>query len=125
MRLVTEFRAVKYNPTMMWKHMRLRVRQTSLNQLTIAHPNYDIMMLNHEATSCKKTKIQIVEEKNGKSISYSWAGLERGVTCFLFLKYKAAEATMIADGIIPFLVHKYGDTILQYFDPETVTEKSE
>ena len=32
---------------------------------------------------------------------------------------------MIADGIIPFLVHLHGDMVLQFFDPEAVREKSE
>ena len=32
---------------------------------------------------------------------------------------------MIADGIIPFLVHLHGNTVLQFFDPEAVREKLE
>lgn len=32
---------------------------------------------------------------------------------------------MIAGGIIPFLVHSYGDMVLYVFVPDAVTEKSE
>ena len=32
---------------------------------------------------------------------------------------------MIANGIIPFLVNGYSDSVLQLFDPEAVIEKVE
>ena len=48
MRLVSEFREVKGNPIMMGKHMRLRLRQASFNNLTVVHPNDDIMILDYD-----------------------------------------------------------------------------
>ena len=49
----------------------------------------------------------------------------KGRYTFNFLKSKETEASMIADGIIPYLVECYGDKVLQFFDPEAVKEKEE
>ena len=47
-RLVSEFREVKGYPTMMDKHIHLRVRQVSFIALHVVHPNDDIILLDCE-----------------------------------------------------------------------------
>ena len=42
-----------------------------------------------------------------------------------FIKIKADEATMIADGLIPYLTAKYGSKVHQFFDPEAVVDKED
>ena len=129
MRLVSEFREVKGNPVMMGKHMRLRLRQSQFNHFTVGHPNDDIMLLDYESEgNTLRGLIMAIPSGDKKTpgnlfhaIGMDW----KGRYTFNFLKNKKEEATMIADGIIPFLVHLHGNTVLQFFDPEAVREKSE
>ena len=127
MRLVSEFRDVKGNPIMMGKHMRLRLRQSQFNHFAMGHPNDDIMMLDYDSEVMNLRKLIMAIESGEKStpgklfhaIGMDW----KGRFTFNFFLNKQAEATMIADGIIPYLVHEHGDKVLQFFDPGAVREK--
>ena len=129
MRLISEFREVKGNPTMMGKHMRLRLRQASFMALCKGHPNDDIMLLDY-AVGGKTLRgmIMSIQSTNDltpgnlfHAIGQDW----KGRYTFNFLKSKETEASMIADGIIPYLVEIHGDQVLQFFDPDAVKEKEE
>ena len=43
----------------------------------------------------------------------------------IFLQNKADEARMVADGIIPYLLHYNSVEVLAFFDPEVVVEKED
>ena len=129
MRLISEFREVKGNPTMMGKHMRLRLRQASFMALCTGHPNDDIMLLDYVVEGKTLREMIMAIQSTNKltagnlfhAIGQDW----KGRYTFNFLKSKETEASMIADGIIPYLVECYGDKVLQFFDPEAVKEKEE
>ena len=42
-----------------------------------------------------------------------------------YLSIKSEEASMIADGLIPYLEHHHGNSVYEFFDPEAVVEKEE
>ena len=46
--IVSEFREVKGNPTMVGKHMRLIVWQMSVMELCLGNPNDDVMLLDYK-----------------------------------------------------------------------------
>lgn len=129
MRLVSEFREVKGNPTMMGKHMRLRLRQASFNAMCTGHPNDDIMQLDYAVGGKTLREMIMAIQSTNKSTSgnlFHAIGQDwKGRFTFNFLKSKEVEASMIADGIIPYLVDCYGDQVLQFFDPEAVKEKED
>jgi len=56
---------------------------------------------------------------------YNRTELEWTVHFQFFFKSKATEVSMIADGIIPYLVAAHGDQVLQFFAPEAVVNKAE
>ena len=117
MRLISELREVKGNPTMMGKHMRLRLRQASFMALCIGHPNDDIMLLDYEVGGrTLRGMIMEIQSTNVQTpgnlfhaIGQDW----KGRYTFNFLKSKATEASMITDGINPYLVEAHGDQVLQ------------
>ena len=131
MRLVSEFSEVKGDPIMMVKHMRSSFRQASFNNLTVGCPSDDIILLDYDSKgdgSTLRSMIMKIQSANSKTpgklfhvIGQDW----KGRYAINFLKYKEEEATMIADGIITFLVDGYGDLALQFFDLEAVIEKAE
>jgi len=49
----------------------------------------------------------------------------KGRFTFVFLRNKGDEARMVADGIIPYLLHYYPPDIIPFFDPEAVIEKED
>ena len=127
MRLVSEFREVKGNPTMMGKHMRLRIRQASFNKVIVGYPNDDIMQLDYEVGG-KTLREMIMGIKSRDpttpgnlfhAVGQDW----KGRFILNFLKSKENEAAMISDGLIPYLRSEYGIQALQFFDPEAVVEK--
>lgn len=129
MRLVSEFREVKGNSSMMGKHTRLRVRQASFISLIDGYPSDDIQMLDYEdnGTTLRKM-VMTIQSRNPKTpgnlfhaIGTDW----RGRIIFNFLRSKAEEATMIVDGLIPYLQYQYDNTINLFFDPEAVVEKEQ
>ena len=129
MRLVSEFREVKGNSSMMGKHTRLRVRQASFSSLIDGYPSDDIQMLDYEdnGTTLRKM-VMSIQSRNPKTpgnlfhaVGTDW----RGRIIFNFLRSKAEEATMIVDGLIPYLQYQYDDTINLFFDPEAVIEKEQ
>ena len=129
MRLVSEYREVKGNVTMMGKHTRLRIRQASFASLMVGHPSDDIVQLDYEVNGTTLRKMVMSIRSTNPStpgplfhaIGKDWKG-----RIFLnFLQNKKNEATMIADGLIPYLEYHYDSRIYEFFDPEAVTEKSE
>lgn len=113
MRLVSEFRKVIGNPTIMGKCIRLMVRYASFNHLTIGHPNNDIMMLDYEAACCRNSRRRMVvgtQSVNTKTpgnlfhvIGQDW----KGRYAFNFLKHKVEEDIIIVDDGILLLVHSH------------------
>ena len=129
MRLVSEFREVKGNPIMMGKHMRLRVRQASFISLIAGHTNDDIMLLDHKING-QSLRDMIMEIKSFNketpgslfhAVSQDW----KGRYVFNFLESKTAEAAMIVDGLIPYLVHHYGKDVYPFFDNEALADKED
>ena len=119
MRLVSEFREVKGNLIMMGKHTRLRLRQASFNAMCTGYPNDDIMLLDY-AVGGKTLRemimaIQSTNEATSGNLFHAIGQDWKGRFTFNFLKSKETEASMIADGIIPYLVDCYGDQVLQFF----------
>lgn len=132
MRLVSEFREVKGNTIMMGKHTRLRIRQASFLSMTVGHPQDDIMLLDYVPQGSKnpslRSMIMSIKSRNKETpgnlfhaIGKDW----KGRIIMNYLSIKSAEASMIADGIIPYLEHLYGETVFEFFDPEAIVEKEE
>ena len=129
MRLVSEFREVKGNTTMMSKHTRLRVRQASFSALISGHPSDDIQLLDYEDGGITlRSLIMGIESRNPSTpgnlfhaVGKDW----KGRIIFNFLKNKSDEATMIIDGLIPYLHFHHGASVYQFFDPEAVIDKEE
>ena len=131
MRLVSEFREVKGNIVNMGKHMRLRVRQANFRAMIEGLPNDDIMQLDYAPTKDSKTlremimNIESTEPKTPGKLFHAVGQDWKGRFTFVFLKNKGDEARMVADRIIPYLLHHYHPEILQFFDPEAVIEKED
>ena len=88
-RIVYEFREVNGNPITMEKHMRLRVRQASFNNLTVGRSNDGTMLLDYDSkvdgVTLRSMIIEIqsansktcgnlfhVIEKDWKGVTYQW-----------------------------------------------------
>ena len=131
MRLVSEFREVKGNSIMMGKHIRLRVRQSSFLSMIVGQPADEIMLLDFIPKGGKhtlRTRIMGIQSQNPETpgnlfhaVGKDW----KGRIMVNYLKLKCDEASMIVDGLIPFLEFKYGKEIYEFFDPEAVVEKED
>ena len=127
MRLVSEFREVKGNPTMMAKHMRLRLRQAKFMSMVVGHPTDDIMLLDYQVNEISLRDLIMGIQSRDKAtpgnlfhaVGKDW----KGRIIINYLKIKSDEAAMIADGLIPYLQKVHGEEINQFFDPEAVVEK--
>ena len=131
MRLVSEFREVKGNSIMMGKHIRLRVRQSSFLGMILGHPSDEIMLLDYIPKRGKRTlrslimSIQSQNDKTPGNLFHAVGKDWKGRIILNYLKLKKDEASMIADGLIPFLAFKYGDEVYEFFDPDAVVEKED
>jgi len=111
--------------------MRLRVRQANFRAMIEGLPNDDIMQLDYSPTKESKTlremimAIESTEPKTPGKLFHAVGQDWKGRFTFVFLKNKGDEARMVADGIIPYLLHYYPPEILQFFDPEAVIEKED
>ena len=127
MRLVTEFKEVRGNTSMISKHTRLRARQASFISLIEGCISEDIQMLDYEDEGMTlREMIMSIQSKNPNTPGNLFHAVGRdwkGRITFNFLKNKAEEARMIVDGLIPYLQHKYGNTVNVFFDAEAVIEK--
>ena len=132
MRLNPEYRQVKGNPTNSAKHTRLRVRQSNFLRMLKGCPGDDIVQLDFKLASLGNRSLQemIMEIKSFNPSTpgslYHAVGLDwKGRFIFLYLANKEEEATMIADGIIPFIIHHHGAEASSFFDPDALLEKED
>ena len=131
MRLVSEFREVKGNTLMMGKHTRLRIRQSSFLSMLTGHPQDEIMLLDFIPKGGERTLrsmlmgIQSLNPQTPGNLFHAVGKDWKGRIILNSLGVKEAEAAMIADGLIPYLHHHYGDMIYSFFDPEAVVAKEE
>ena len=132
MRLVSEYREVKGNTINSRKHTRLRIRQANFVNMLHGCPNDDICQLDWKAKDLKEKSLRdlIMEiQSNNKDtpgplfhgVGQDW----KGRMVFSFLANKSNEGSMIAEGIMPYLRHFYGNKVDQFFDPEAVVSKNE
>ena len=132
MRLVSEYREVKGNTINSRKHTRLRIRQANFVNMLHGCPNDDICQLDWKANDLKEKSLRdlIMEiQSNNKDtpgplfhgVGQDW----KGRMVFSFLANKSNEGSMIAEGIMPYLRHFYGNKVDQFFDPEAVVSKNE
>ena len=131
MRLVSEFREVKGNTLMMGKHTRLRIRQSSFLSMITGHPQDEIMLLDFIPKGGERTLrsmvmgIQSLNPSTPGNLFHAVGKDWKGRIILNSLGIKEAEAAMIADGLIPYLHHHYGDMIYAFFDPEAVVAKED
>ena len=131
MRLVSEFRDVKGNVIMMGKHARLRLRQSKFLAMTVGHPADDIMQLDYIPTGQTSTlrslimSIQSSDAKTPGNLFHAVGKDWKGRFVINYLRVKENEASMIADGLIPYLQAHHGDVVLEFFDPEAVVMKED
>ena len=132
MRLISEYRKVKGNPTNSAKHTRLRIRQAGWLQMTKGCPGDDIAQLDFPVSTLDnkslRDMIMAIQSTNTETPGhlYHSVGLDwKGRYVFSFLKSKEDEAIGIADGIIPYILHHYGPDTSSFFDPEALLDKEE
>ena len=129
MRLISEYSEVKGNPVMMGKHMRLRLRQASFLAQMVGRPSDDIMLLDYTVNEVSLRGlimgIQSRRKETPGNLFHAVGKDWKGRIILNFLKIKSDEAMMIVDGLIPYLTHKHGDVVHQFFDPEAVIDKAD
>ena len=132
MRLVSEYRLVKGNPTNSAKHTRLRLRQAKFLQMVKGCPADDIAQLDYAVTDLDnkslRDMIMAITSTNKATPGplYHSVGLDwKGRFMMTFLANKEEEAVMIADGIIPYIIHHHGIEASSFFDPDALLEKQD
>ena len=131
MRLVSEYRDVKGNPANSGKHTRLRVRQCNFLQMVQGCPNDDIGQLDWKEPKLNNQSLRDlimgINSDNPATPGTLFHGVGqdwKGRFVFSYLANKAGEAAMIADGIIPYLMHHHGPDVAGFFDAEGVATKA-
>ena len=132
MRLISEYRHVKGNPTNSAKHTRLRLRQANFVRMVKGCPGDDIAQLDFRDASLDNNSLRDMimsinsSNPNTPGSLYHSVGLDwKGRYIFSFLAHKEEEAIMVADGIIPYILHHYGDEATSFFDPDALLEKED
>ena len=132
MRLISEYRKVKGNPTNSAKHTRLRIRQANFLKMLNGCPGDDIAQLDFKApklgNQSLRDMIMAIQSNNDKtpgslfhSVGMDW----KGRYVFSYIASKEEEVTMISDGIIPYILYHYGVEARSFFDPDALIEKEE
>lgn len=132
MRLVSEYRLVKGNPTNSAKHTRLRIRQANFLQMIKGCPADDIAQLDYKVAALDNTSLRemimaiVSTNPTTPGPLYHSVGLDwKGRFMLTFLAHKEDEAIMIADGIIPYIIHHHGNKASSFFDPDALLDKQD
>jgi len=109
----------------------LRYKQSHFLQALDAHLSDDILCLDNRNTSLDKTLRELMMGIKSwgnqpsnlfHAVNDSWKGDK---TVFSFLPTRAESATMVADGLLPYLRSEYGDEVLEFFTADACVKKED
>ena len=131
MRLVAEYKEVKGNIVNIKKHCNLRAKQAHFTKKLGSVFSEDIMNLDVvHSTLGKSLREMIMQIKTWDAqranmfhaVNLSWKGDK---IVFSFPPSNELNATMVVDGLIPFLRWLYGDEVMDFFTPDACLEKAD
>ena len=131
MRLVPEFKEIKGNLKIVSKVANLRAKQAHFLKAIVNISSEDILSLDAKTSASPKTLRErimgIKSWTDGTStlfhaVNESWDGNRVVFTC---TPPNAANAGLIVQALIPYMLYHYGEAIKDFFDPNMLLDKDD